>query len=595
MPSIADYIDIRNAKSPTISFDGELMAYLSDESGFNQVWIKPVAGGAAWRLTATDETVGAIAFNPKNRDLIFTLDYGGDERHQLWLCPEAAGQPVALTEDPNTVHVWGCWDQDGKRIAYAANSRSRTDMDIYVMDVATRQSRCVLEGVGWRQPLAFYPDGKAILVQDSSRSMNDQDLLELNLTTGDARVLLPHDGKAKYLAPKFKKDRSGFFLLTDQGREFLGLAFLDLERRSLQWVVTPENDIEALALSSDQARLAYVANVEGWNEVIIRECSTGAEIRVEGNPPGTISSVAWYPDAGGIVFPLDGATSPPDIWNWKLDSDRAVPVTSSSRAGVDLSALVEPKVVEIESFDGRMVPLFLYEPKGDAPKGGYPVIVVVHGGPEAQWTSIFRADLQYLLSQGIMVVAPNVRGSTGYGKTYRDLDDTVLRMDSVADLKAVRDWVADLPQVDAARLAVYGRSYGGFMVLSALTEYPDDWKVGIEFYGIANFHTMLETTGPWRRHLRAVEYGDPIIDKEALERFSPIHKSSLIKAPLLIAHGFEDPRVPPGESEMVYSCLHGRGHPVEYVRIPHEGHGFARIENRHTVFEAVASFLERHL
>lgn len=594
MPAIADYIDIRSAKSPAVSFDGELIAYLSDESGFNQIWIKPTAGGDARQLTAFDEPIGAIAFNPKSRDILFTVDYGGDERHQLWLLPDG-GEPIALTDDPTTVHVWGCWDPDGKRIAYASNCRSRTDMDIHVMDVVTRQSRCVLQGEGWRQPLAFYPDGQAILVQDSSRSMSDQELVELCLPTGNAKILLPHDGKAKYQAPKFSKDRSGFYLLTDQGREYLGLAFFDLERHSLQWVVTAENDIEAAALAADQTKLAYVANIDGWNELVIRECDTGLETSVTGAPRGTISSVAWFPDSGSVVFPLDGATSPPDIWCARADDAEAFPVTSASKAGVDLSSLIEPEVIEIESFDGRMVPLFLYRPAGEAPADGYPAIVVVHGGPEAQWTSIFRADLQYLLNQGVMVVAPNVRGSTGYGRTYQELDDRVLRMDSVADLKAVRDWVAGLPQVDATRLAVYGRSYGGFMVLSALTEYPDDWKVGIEFYGIANFHTMLETTGPWRRHLRVVEYGDPVNDKEALERFSPIHKSNLIKAPLLIAHGFEDPRVPPGESEMVYSCLHGRGHPVEYVRIPHEGHGFARTENRQIVFGSVVSFLKRYL
>lgn len=595
VPGIATYIDVRSAKSPALSFDGELMAYLSDESGFNQIWLKPAAGGAPWRLTQTDEPVTAIAFSPKSRDLIFTMDCGGDERFQLWLVPEASGQPVPLTQSTSTVHVWGAWDPEGKRIAYAANSRNASHMDVYVMDVATRKTVCVYEGTGWRQPLAFFPDGSALLIQDSTRSMNDQDLVVLDLATGKARNLLPHEGRAKYLAPRFKKDRSGFFLITDQGREYQGLAFYDLARQQLDWVVTPERDIEAVALASDQTRLAYVVNVDGWNEVVVRDCASGAETIAAGLPRGTVSSVAWRPDASAVVLPLDGATSPPDIWQWNPVSGACERLTAASKAGLDLAGLVEPRVVEIESFDGLKVPFFLYEPRTPPPAGGYPVVVVVHGGPEAQWTPIFRADVQYLLSRGVMVAAPNVRGSTGYGRAYQHLDDKLLRMDSVADLKAVRDWLAAQSFVDARRLAVYGRSYGGFMVLAALTEYPSDWKVGIEFYGIANFLTMLETTGPWRKHLRAAEYGDPVADKEALERFSPIHKAGRIKAPLLIAQGMDDPRVPPGESEMIYACLRGRGHPVDYIRIPHEGHGFARLENRHTVFGAVAAFLERHL
>jgi dipeptidyl aminopeptidase/acylaminoacyl peptidase len=262
---------------------------------------------------------------------------------------------------------------------------------------------------------------------------------------------------------------------------------------------------------------------------------------------------------------------------------------------MDAAAFIEPTVERIESFDGLAVPVFVYRPKVKPPVSGYPAVVIVHGGPEAQWTGTFRADVQFLLAQGIMVVAPNVRGSTGYGRPYQHLDDKDLRMDSVADLKEVRLWLGRLPDVDETRIAVFGRSYGGFMVLAALTEYPDLWKLGIEFYGIANFETLLETTGPWRKHLRAVEYGDPVADKALLARISPIRKIDRIRVPLFMAQGLDDPRVPPSESEMVYAALRGLGRPVEYLRIPHEGHGFARLENRQTVFGALADFLARHL
>lgn len=593
---IEPYLEIRSAKSPAVAPDGELLAYLSDESGTHQIWLRPLAGGAPWRLTDMPEPVGAIAFNPKSRDLLFTMDCGGDERHQLWLVPGASGVPQPLTDDPTVVHVWGCWAPDGQRIAFASNARDREHMDIYVMDMATRAARRVFEGNGYREAVAFFPDGRSLLVADATHAMNDQDLYRLDLESGAREALLPHEGRARYAANRMKKDGSGFFSITDQGREFLSVGFRSTTDGTLNWIVArDEQDIEAMALAPDQNRLAYVANDRGWNRIFVRDIAGGAEFEVEGFPAGSIGSVAWLPDGSGLVFPLDGSTSSPDIWRFDIATKQVKRLTDASKAGLDPAVFVEPTVASTKSFDGLEVPFFVYRPRGKAPEGGYPAVVVVHGGPEAQWTPIFRADLQFFLSQGIMVIAPNVRGSTGYGRSYHHLDDKHLRMDSVADLKAVRLWLREQSDVNDDRVAVYGRSYGGFMVLAALTEQPELWKVGIEFYGIANFLTLLETTGPWRRYLRAVEYGDPVADRENLIRFSPIHKLDQIRVPLFVAQGFDDPRVPPGESEMVYSVLRGLGRPVEYLRIPHEGHGFARIENRRTVFGGVARFLREHL
>jgi dipeptidyl aminopeptidase/acylaminoacyl peptidase len=593
---IEPYLEIRSAKSPAVAPDGELLAYLSDESGTHQIWLRPLAGGAPWRLTDMPEPIGAIAFNPKSRDLLFTMDRGGDERHQLWLVPGASGVPEPLTDDPTVVHAWGAFAPDGQRIAFASNARQREHMDIYVMELSTRTARRVFEGSGYREAVAFFPDGRSLLIADATGSMSDQDLYRLDLESGERRALLPHEGRARYAASRMKKDGSGFFTLTDQGREYLSIAFCDTADGAMRWIVARESqDIEALALSPDQGRLAYVANDRGWSRLVVHDLGSGAEFEAQGLPPGTIASVAWLPDGSGVVFPLDGSASPPDIWRLDIAKRQVARLTNAPKAGVDPAGFVEPSLASVASFDGLEVPFFVYRPRGKAPAQGYPAVVVVHGGPEAQWTPIFRADLQFFLSQGIMVIAPNVRGSTGYGRRYQHLDDGRLRMDAVADLEAVRLWLRRQPDVDDARVAVYGRSYGGFMVLAALVEQPELWKVGVEFYGIANFLTMLETTGPWRRYLRAAEYGDAVADREQLIRFSPIHRLDRIRAPLFVAQGLDDPRVPPGESEMVYSVLRGLGRPVEYLRVPHEGHGFARIENRRNVFGAVARFLREHL
>ena len=593
--TIRRYLDIPGAKSPALSPDGGLLAFLSDRTGFPQIWLQPMEGGTAWRAAETPEPVGALAFSPKSRDLVFTLDCGGDERHQLWLIPGADGAPVTLTDDPTVVHVWGAWSPDGTRIAYASNARDRFHMDIHVMEVATRQARCVYRGELFREVMAFFPDGQALLVRDSTRATMDQDLFRLDLATGAYEPFLPHDGKARYVAAKTRKDGNGLYLLTDQGRDFQGIAFLSFADRSLGWVAAPDGqDVEAMALSPDQGRLAYVVNEEGWNRPLVRDLDSGAETAVAGLPPGVIGSVSWRPDGSGLVFPLEGAATPPGIWQYDLAAGAASRLTDAPASDL-IDGFVEPAVQRTASFDGLQVPFLLYRPQGEAPQGGFPAMIVVHGGPEAQWTPTFRADIQYMLARGIMVVAPNVRGSTGYGRPYHQLDDVGLRMDSVADLRAVRLWLGAQPDVNESRIGVFGRSYGGFMVLAALTEYPELWRLGIEFYGIASFHTLLQTTGPWRRRLRAAEYGDPVADKALLGRISPIHKLHEIRVPLLIAQGLDDPRVPPGESEMIYSGLRGLGRPVDYIRVPHEGHGFARRENRHDVFGAVAAFLDRHL
>lgn len=593
---IEPYLEVRSAKSPAISPDGELLAYLSDESGTHQIWLRPLAGGAPRQLTDMPEPIGAFSFSPKSRDLIFTMDCGGDERHQLWLIRDASGLAQQLTDDPTVVHLWGAWAPDGARIAFASNARDRAHMDIHVMDLATRATRCIHVGGGYREVLAFFRDGASLLIAEATRAMNDQHLHRLTIETGGFSPLLPHEGRARYAACRMKKDGSGFFVVTDQGREFQGVGFCSLADGSLSWIVERDGqDIEAIALSPDEKRIGYVANDAGWSCAAVRDLASGAETRLGSLNRGTVASLAWLPDGSGLVLPLDGATSPPDIWQADLRTDETMRLTNASKGGLDAAVFIEPQLASVESFDGLKVPFFVYRPAEQVPPGGFPAVVLVHGGPEGQWTSTFRADVQFLVGQGIMVVAPNVRGSTGYGRAYQHLDDKGLRMDSVADLKAVRLWLRAQPEVDDARVAVYGRSYGGFMVLAALTEQPELWKVGVEFYGIANFLTLLETTGPWRRYLRTVEYGDPVEDRDDLIRFSPIHKADRIRAPLFIAQGMEDPRVTPGESEMIHSALRGRGHPVEYLRVPHEGHGFARIENRRKVFGAMTRFLRRHL
>jgi dipeptidyl aminopeptidase/acylaminoacyl peptidase len=594
--AIAPYMDIEAVIRPVFSFDGKCFVYLSDGTGTHQVWMRRADGEEARQLTRMDEPVGSVAFSPCSHDLIFTTDCGGDERHQLWLLRDGETEPVALTHDAATVHAWGCWSPDGSRIAYSANARDKSSMDVFVLDLATRAATCVRRGDGYRDPLAFFADNRALLLREWADGPHGHTLQRLDLDTGTLENLLPHRGKAEYRAVRMRRDGSGFHVLSDQDSDHFRIGFAAADGSELQWLIdAPSRSIDAMAIHPGQDSIAYAINDEGWSRIEVRDMAAGTSRRIEGLPPGIAGSLAWIPGSRTLVFPYEGARTAPSLYMAHANDCIARPLVAAHTGALQPAAFIEPELAHVRSFDGLQIPCFIYSPAGDPPAGGYPVVVIVHGGPAMAWTSNFRGDVQYLAARGIMVVAPNVRGSSGYGRRYHELDDRERRMDSVEDLHQVRLWLEHHPHVDARRIAVFGRSYGGFMVLAALTAHPESWKLGIDFYGIANFHTLLQTTGPWRRDLRAAEYGWPAADADLLTRISPIHRMHRLNAPLMIVQGLDDPRVTPGESEMLYSVTRGLGKTVQYLRIPHEGHGFTRRSNRHIVFGALAQFIDTYL
>ncbi|MBF6589233.1 MAG: S9 family peptidase, partial [Ktedonobacterales bacterium] len=302
----------------------------------------------------------------------------------------------------------------------------------------------------------------------------------------------------------------------------------------------------------------------------------------------------WSPDGARLAFTLDRADDAPDIWIWEPATGTLWQATRSARGALPRERFVAPELVHYPTFDGRQIPALLFTPR-DLEARGLPVVVYVHGGPESQFRPSFNPVIQYLVNQGYAVLAPNVRGSTGYGYAYQSLDDVRLRMDSVNDLRHAARWLSDNGIGDPRRIAVMGGSYGGFMVLSALTTYPDIWAAGVDIVGIANFVTFLENTGPWRRKLREPEYGNLERDREFLEAISPINAVERISAPLFVVHGANDPRVPVGEAEQIVAALRTRGVPVEYLRFEDEGHGLQKRANRLVAYPQIARFLDRHV
>ncbi len=592
--TIEQYLKVQSATGPSFSPDGMKLSYLSDSTGVAEVWTLDIASGVTTQRTFHKDKVAFVRYTGRGDEILFGMDVGGDERQQFYLI-DNDGRERPLTSDPSAIHAWGTLTPDGSKLVYSANPGDPANMHVHVLDVDSGDVRRLLEGPGWRDVHACSPDGARVVVQDCRDGGFDMQLQLLDLTSGAAEPRCPHEGKARYLHPQWAPDGEYLYLCTDQGREFLGVAALILSTDALEWLIAPDWDVEFISLSKDGSRLAYVTNEDGYARLRIRDLRTGEDRDAPSHAPGIVASVVWRPDGQALAFVVDGNCRNADVLLWTLADDNLAPLTNSDTAGIMREHLSEPELVRFPTFDDRQIPAFLHIPSPNMPKGGYPAVIVVHGGPEAQYLPQYRADVQYMVDCGYAVLAPNVRGSTGYGNAYRSLDDVELRMDSVKDLMHARLWLGERPDVNGDRIVVSGRSYGGFMVLAAVTAYPQLWAAGIEFFGIANWITFFERTGPWRRKLRAVEYGDPDTQADFLREISPINQVDRISVPMFVAHGLNDPRVPLFESELIVESLRQRDVPVEYLTFSNEGHGFHKLENRIQVFGAVADFLDRYV
>jgi dipeptidyl aminopeptidase/acylaminoacyl peptidase len=588
--SVAQYLQARAANGASFSPDGETIAFLTDITGVPQVWTVPAAGGWPDQRTFSSERVAGVQYAPQGDRLLFQMDTGGDERVQLYVLEQNGTRLIVLTEAPTVIHQFGGWSPDGQKVVYANNARQGAYFDLYVRDPAEDQGKRVLEHDGTNNAGPWRPDGGAVLFTRSFTTMHNQ-LLILDLGTGAAHPLTDAAQLARYDQPAWSADGSAVYVLSDLGRETMALARIDVQSGKLEWLRTGDWDLTHLSLSHDGQRIALVENVDGYSVLHVSEVDGLKALPVPTLPPGVILDLTWRPDGNALAVVISGATRNPDLWLVPVAGEESRRVTQSALAGIPADSLVEPELIRYPTFDKREIPAFYFRPIGAS--DDCPVVVYVHGGPESQFLPNFNPVVQYLVHRGYAVLATNVRGSTGYGKAYHRLDDVELRMDSVADLSHAVTWLRGRPGGENRRVAVMGGSYGGFMVLSAITTYPELWSAAVDIVGIANFVTFLEHTGPWRRKLRESEYGSLEHDRAFLERISPIHHIDQIKAPIIVIHGANDPRVPIGEAEQIVAVLNERNHPVEYLRFEDEGHGLIKLPNRIQGYTAIAEFLDR--
>jgi dipeptidyl aminopeptidase/acylaminoacyl peptidase len=571
--------------SPSFSKDGTRLFHMRG-AGLPQPWVMDLDGGNAKPVAQFDEKVAMLRRAPTDDRVILGVDAGGDERQQFHLVmPD--GSMRALTSAPDVIHDFGAWSPDATRIAYTANDRDDSAFDVLVMELSTGAITQIREGEGQISVFAWSGEQIAMLEDYSSSS---QTLWLIELETGEARAI-PAPGPTRYASIRFTPDGALMGLTDHGGSDFMRLCRIDPRNGGVSVVHdAPGRDVEAWSQAPNRGKLAVVENDRGYAVLKVDG------VVVEGLPHGIVADLAWSPDVSTHDFTAQSPVDPPGIWLWR--DGTATPLLRPdplAEAGIDPAVMVAPTLVEWKGEDGMTIPGWLAFPRGPKPATGHPAVVWVHGGPVGQTRANFRADTQMLLDQGFAVLLPNVRGSSGYGRAYMESDDVALRPAALADLAQGRHFLAALPEIDAARIGVMGQSYGGWMVLGAITLYPELWTAAVDYYGIADFVTLLDKTGPWRRNHRAREYGFPGTDDALFAQISPIHHVHRVTAPLLVAHGNRDPRVPKNESDQFVTAMQERQMKVRYEEFDYAGHGFIRPDHRTRIFNAVAAHFLEHM
>ncbi|WP_435119173.1 S9 family peptidase [Halolamina sp. C58] len=605
--SITRYLGIDSTDTPTFTAD-DTLAYLADTTGTPQVYRLDEPDSYPERLTAHDERVSFVDASPTRAELMFGMDEGSNERDQLYRYDLDTGEEHQLTNDPEAKHLWGGWGPEGDRFAFAANRRQGDTFDVYVQRRDAGSANLVWEGPGgFVGVAAWHPDGDALVLQESNSSA-DQVLYWLDIEGGDAERLTDATEEARYHHVAFGPD-GDLYTITDYGAETAYVGRIDPEERGDLGVDSVETvepgheewNVDSLQIDAESGRVAYTLNVDGYSETYLGALAADGSEIVDTTQPdlpeGVVAGVELGPDGQRAAIEFSADDHPHSVYVADGGSGETERWTTPGTLGIPEERFLRSETIRYETFDGREIPAYWTLPEGveeDGSDGQVPVMVDIHGGPEHQRRPWFYPTKQYFLNQGYAVLEPNVRGSSGYGKAYTHLDDQEKRLDSVQDIEYAVNWLERQPAADTDRLIAYGRSYGGFMVLSAITQYPDLWAAAVDFVGIADFETFLENTGEWRRDHRAAEYGS-LDDPELLERISPIHDVDEIQCPLFIQHGANDPRVPVSEAEQIAEAVEARGIPVETCIFEDEGHHTTDRENLIEEFERISAFLAEHV
>ena len=588
--TIKDFLEIKRAVSPCFNYNNQLVLYLSNISGTHQIYSFNLNTKETKQLTFFDEPVDFIVPSPVDNKLIYGLSKGGNEKNQFYFLNLDDNSVSTIIEDFNVKHIFGGISRDGKKICYSSNKRDERYFDIFVMDLLSFESKCIYSKDEICQPYGFSPNGNFISFIKANTNV-DSELFLFNLNNNE---IIKIDKKGKdvlYGRPRWLPNEGGFYFRSNDEYDFMRLNFYNVKDNKIFNISSLNWDIDGVNLSKDGKYLTSLVNENGYIVLSLYETNSMIKLNLNLNLKGIFSGSVWSNDSRYFGFSFENSTKFCNVFIYDIIKNELIQITNlSSVVPVDL--FVEPELKRYKSFDNLEVPFFFYLPK-NSNKKKYPVIVYMHGGPESQFLPSFSSIFQYFLYKGYAVVAPNIRGSAGYGKIYLALDDREKRFDAIKDLEYLNYALKKFEVIDRDKMFLFGGSYGGYMVLAGLTFQPDLWSGGVDIVGVANFITFLEKTSPYRRPLRESEYGYLETQREMLEKLSPINSIENLKAPLFIIHGSNDPRVPLYEAEQMYSKLKELGRDVALLVYPDEGHGLNKLKNRLDAYPKVVEFLNR--
>lgn len=598
------YQNARSASPQGWRADGKGMLMSTRFGETSQLHFIERPGGARKQLTFFREPVGGASFspNPAYNGFMFTKDVGGNEFRQLYWFDLSTGNFEMLSDGGRTQNSGVMWDETGNSYIYVSTRRNKKDYDLYLSSMNNpKEAKLILDKGGSWSPVDWSMDGKKVLAANYI-SANKSFLHILDLETSKLEEINPSSEDISYGRAAWTADGKGVFYTSDQGGEFRTLKYYDLAtKKSTEITSTIPWDVSGFIVDKKRKIMIFEVSENGIDKLYKLDMASKKYSMLPNLPTGIISAGDFHPDGKIFSLLINSPQSPSDIFTYDLKSNKLTQWTFSEVGGIDNTKFVSPQLIEYETFDlvggkPRLIPAFYYKPQNKTSK--IPVLINIHGGPEGQSVPSFSAFRSYLTNElGIAVIEPNVRGSTGYGKTFVKLDNGFKREESVQDIGKLLDWVSKQPELDASRVAVMGGSYGGYMVLASLMHYSHRLRCGIDVVGISNFVTFLQNTEEYRRDLRRVEYGDerdPAM-RAFLEKISPLNHVDKITKPLFIVQGLNDPRVPATESEQMKNQMQQRGMEVWYLLAKDEGHGFRKKENSSFQQWATVMFLEKYL
>jgi dipeptidyl aminopeptidase/acylaminoacyl peptidase len=595
--SIEQFLATTAIQGASFSADGKKILFSSDASGVRNVQSIPVAGGPPQALTrSTTDTTTAVSYFPGDDRFLFTRDQGGNELNHLYV-QTPSGDERDLTPGEKLKATFAKWTRDGSAFYVLSNERDARYFDVYRFDAKTYARTMFYQDENGYTLGDVSEDGKWIALQKTNTTA-DSDIYLWNTASKTMTQISKHEGTATYDPSEFDPDSRWLYYLTNDGSEFTRVRRYELASGKTEDVEKSPWDVERTFFSKNGTYRVSTVNEDGRSALKVWDGKTGAAVPLPPLPPGDIGAVRVSPDEKMIAFQLDSDRGPNNLWVYAFGSKAPLRLTDTMSKSIDANDLVDAQVVRFKSFDGMEIPNIFYKPWQASAQSKAPALVWVHGGPGGQTTRTYNGAIQYLVNHGYVILGINNRGSSGYGKSFNTADDHKHGREPLWDCIAAKKYLQSLPYVDPSRIGILGGSYGGYMVLAALAFQPEEFAVGVDLFGVANWLRTLQSIPKWWESQRLALYkeiGDPEKEEAFLKETSPLFHADKIRRPLLVLQGANDPRVIKPESDDIVAAVKKNGVPVEYVVFPDEGHGFSKKKNQIEGWSAVLKFLDQYL